>query len=153
MTDYLALSEDVEALVRDVPHKTACLANAAALLYMTLPDVLWAGFYLMEKGTLVLGPFQGKPACVQISVGEGVCGTAALRRESVLVENVHTFSGHIACDSASNSEIVVPILVHGEVVGVLDMDSATLGRFSKQDQTGLEQVVRVLERHVFGGDV
>ena len=114
MTDYTRLNEQLAALVHGVPHRIANLSNAAALLYNTLPDLNWAGFYLMENGLLVLGPFQGKPACIEIQVGRGVCGTAAAEDRTQLVYDVHQFPGHIACDSASNSEIVVPI--HGDGV-------------------------------------
>lgn len=117
-------------------------ANAASLLFHTLPDVNWAGFYLMKDGELVLGPFHGKPACVRIKVGRGVCGTAAARRETVVVENVDEFPGHIACDSASKSEVVVPIVAGDRLVGVLDVDSPSLARFDAEDAAGLERAVR-----------
>lgn len=145
MTDYTILNEDLKAMVTDVPCVISNLANASALLYQTLTDINWAGFYLMEGGRLVLGPFQGKPACTSIEVGKGVCGTAVLRRESVLVEDVHTFSGHIACDSASNSEIVLPLIKNGEVFGVLDIDSPSFSRFTEKDREGLSDFVKILE--------
>lgn len=145
MTDYEELNSRLYALIHDVPHFIANLANASALLYHTMDDLNWAGFYLMEDGKLVLGPFQGKPACIEIPVGKGVCGTAVQEGKTVLVENVHEFPGHIACDSASNSEIVVCIRKNGGVIGVLDMDSPSIGRFTKEDQAGLETFVRVLE--------
>lgn len=145
MTDYTILNEDLKAMVTDVPCVISNLANASALLYQTLSDINWAGFYLMEGGRLVLGPFQGKPACTSIEVGKGVCGTAVLRRESVLVEDVHTFSGHIACDSASNSEIVLPLIKNGEVFGVLDIDSPSFSRFTEKDREGLSDFVKILE--------
>ncbi len=119
-------------------------ANTAALLYHELPDVNWVGFYRLVGDELVLGPFQGKPACVRIPPGKGVCGTAAARRETVLVPDVHDFPGHIACDSASNSEIVVPLVRAGRLLGVLDLDSPRAGRFDETDQAGLEQLVAVL---------
>ena len=144
MTDYKELCAQLRALTDGVPHRIANLANASALLYTTLPRLNWAGFYLMEDGRLVLGPFQGKPACIEIPVGRGVCGTAVSRGETVLVEDVHAFPGHIACDSASASEIVVPLRVHGEVVGVLDIDSPDLARFSEADRQGLEAFAAVL---------
>ena len=126
---------------------TANLANAAALLYHTLEDLNWAGFYLMENGKLVLNAFQGKPACIEISVGKGVCGTAVAAKETQRVENVHLFPGHIACDSASNSEIVVPLFgKNGEVVGVLDIDSPMFARFDEDDQAGLENFARIIEK-------
>ena len=149
MTDYTRLNEQLAALVHGVPHRIANLYNAAALLYNTLPDLNWAGFYLMENGLLVLGPFQGKPACIEIQVGRGVCGTAAAEDRTQLVYDVHQFPGHIACDSASNSEIVVPIHGDGRIVGVLDIDSPRVGRFTEEDRVGLEAFVRVLEAELW----
>ena len=149
MTDYTRLNEQLAALVHGVPHRIANLSNAAALLYNTLPDLNWAGFYLMENGLLVLGPFQGKPACIEIPVGRGVCGTAAEEDRTQLVYDVHQFPGHIACDSASNSEIVVPIHGDGRIVGVLDIDSPRVGRFTEEDRVGLEAFVRVLEAELW----
>jgi GAF domain-containing protein len=122
----------------------ANLANSAALLYHSLPDLNWAGFYLLKEGELVVGPFQGKPACVRIALGKGVCGTAAERRTTQLVRDVHEFPGHIACDAASNSEIVVPMIRNGELLGVLDLDSPKLARFDEQDREGLERFVATL---------
>ncbi len=145
MTDYPALNAQLSALVRDVPRRIANLANAAALLYHTLEDLNWAGFYLLEKDTLVLGPFQGKPAYIEIPVGHGVCGTAVAEDRTQLVSEVHQFPGHIACDGASNSEIVVPIHVGGQIAGVLDLDSPHVGQFSEEDRAGLERFVGVLE--------
>ena len=149
MTDYTRLNEQLAALVHGVPHRIANLSNAAALLYNTLPGLNWAGFYLMENGLLVLGPFQGKPACIEIQVGRGVCGTAAAEDRTQLVYDVHQFPGHIACDSASNSEIVVPIHGDGRIVGVLDIDSPRVGRFTEEDRVGLEAFVRVLEAELW----
>lgn len=149
MTDYQTLNAQLSALIHGVPHQTANLANAAALLYHTLDGLNWAGFYLLEGSTLVLGPFQGKPACIEIPVGRGVCGTAAAEGRTQLVRDVHQFPGHIACDSASNSEIVVPIRAGGKIVGVLDMDSPHLGRFTMEDQMGLEGFVRILAAEVW----
>lgn len=148
MTDYNLLNRQLEALVQGIPHRTANLANAAALLYHTLDDLNWAGFYLMEGGLLVLGPFQGRPACIEIPVGRGVCGTAAEEGRTQRVRDVHQFPGHIACDCASNSEIVVPLRAGGQVVGVLDIDSPSIGRFTAEDQAGLEEFARILEREV-----
>ncbi len=145
MTDYRTLNAQLSALIGGVPHRTANLANAAALLYHALDCLNWAGFYLLEGDTLVLGPFQGMPACIEIPVGRGVCGTAVAEGETQLVRDVHQFPGHIACDSASNSEIVVPIHVGGEIVGVLDLDSPRIGRFTEEDRLGLEEFVRILE--------
>ena len=151
MTDYGTLNAQLSALVGGVPHRTANLANAAALLYHTLDGLNWAGFYLLEGDTLVLGPFQGRPACIEIPVGRGVCGTAVAEGKTQLIPDVHQFPGHIACDSASNSEIVVPIRAYGKIVGVLDLDSPYIGRFTEEDQAGLEAFVRVLETEGWTG--
>lgn len=145
-TDYQTLNEQLAALIRGVPHRIANLANAAALLYHTMEGLNWAGFYLMENGMLVLGPFQGKPACIEIALGRGVCGTAAAQDSTQLVRDVHQFPGHIACDAASNSEIVIPIHSDGQVSGVLDLDSPHVGRFTGADRVGLEEFVRILEK-------
>ena len=144
MTDYQTLCEKLSALMEGVPHRVANLANASALLYAELEDLNWAGFYFLEGGKLVLGPFQGKPACIEIEVGKGVCGTAVQEERSQLVPDVHLFPGHIACDSASNSEIVVPLRVKGSVVGVLDIDSPWPGRFTTEDQAGLEAAAEII---------
>jgi L-methionine (R)-S-oxide reductase len=136
--DWREILAQARALVAGEHDAVANAANLAALLFNTLPDVNWAGFYFMKEGGLVVGPFQGKPACVRIPLGQGVCGTAALRRESILVEDVHAFPGHIACDSASNSEIVIPLLRGDAVLGVLDLDSPRFARFSVADQQALE---------------
>ena len=146
MTNYNTLCAQLKALTENIPHEVANLANASALLWQTLPDINWAGFYKMEQGILVLGPFQGKPACIEIKVGRGVCGTAVEEDRTQLVYDVHEFPGHIACDSASNSEIVVPIHINGEIWGVLDIDSPYIGRFTESDKDGLERFVRVLEQ-------
>lgn len=146
MIDYSVLCKQLEALTEGVPYKIANLANAAALLWEHLDRINWAGFYIMDDGKLVLGPFQGKTACIVIPVGKGVCGTAVAENATQLVADVHQFPGHIACDSASNSEIVVPIRVGGKVWGVLDIDSPEFGRFSEEDRAGLEAFARVLER-------
>lgn len=142
---YCLLRTQLQGLTDGVPYMFANLANASALLYQALTDINWAGFYLMQGGKLVLGPFQGKPACVEIQVGSGVCGTAVERDEIMLVENVHEFPGHIACDSASNSEIVIPIHRDAEIIGVLDIDSPVLARFDEEDRRGLSEFVRALE--------
>ena len=146
MTNYELTVQQLKALTEGVPYETANLANASALLWQEMPDINWVGFYKMTDGALVLGPFQGKPACIKIPVGRGVCGTAVAEDQVQLVYNVHDFPGHIACDSASNSEIVLPIHVKGEIWGVLDIDSPFIGRFTEADQQGLEQVVGVLEQ-------
>jgi GAF domain-containing protein len=144
MTDYEKLCAELKALTDGVPHRIANLANASALIYYSLEDLNWAGFYFMEGGRLVLGPFQGKPACIEIPVGRGVCGAAVQEGKTQLVPDVHLFPGHIACDSASNSEIVVPLRVDGKIVGVLDIDSPWPGRFTEEDQTGLEAVAEII---------
>ena len=146
MTDYKELSEQLHALIDGIPHRTANLANASALIFNTLEDLNWAGFYLMEDGKLVLNAFQGKPACIEIAVGKGVCGTAVAEKRTQLVPDVHAFPGHIACDGASNSEIVVPLFDKGgEVVGVLDIDSPILARFDEYDRSGLERIAAIIE--------
>ena len=152
MTDYQALNAQLAALIHGVPHRISNLANAAALLYHGIDGLNWAGFYLLENDTLVLGPFQGKPACIEIPVGRGVCGAAVAEGRTQLVRDVHQFPGHIACDSASNSEIVVPIRADGTIVGVLDIDSPNIGRFTEEDRAGLEAFVKVLEAELWGGN-
>jgi len=144
--NYELLCAQLNALTEDVSNEISNLSNAAALLWQELDRINWAGFYKMEKGALVLYPFQGKPACTYIPVGKGVCGTAVAENRTQLVKNVHEFPGHIACDCASNSEIVVPVHVNGEIWGVLDIDSPELGRFTEDDQEGLEKFVKVLEK-------
>ena len=146
MTDYKALNAQLKALTDGIPYKTANLANASALLWEHLDTINWAGFYMMEEGALVLGPFQGKTACIRIPVGKGVCGTAVAENATQLVPDVHLFPGHIACDCASNSEIVLPIHVNGAVWGVLDIDSPSIGRFTEADREGLKLVVKILEK-------
>ena len=148
MTDYEALIAQAEALITGVPHRIANLANVSALIFDTLEDLNWAGFYLLEGETLVLGPFQGKPACIEIPVARGVCGTAVREDSSQLVPDVHAFSGHIACDSASRSELVVPLHQNGAVIGVLDLDSPSLARFTEADRDGMERLARVLEQNL-----
>ncbi|MGN0628003.1 MAG: GAF domain-containing protein [Oscillospiraceae bacterium] len=143
--DYSAIANELSSLTDGVPYETANLANASALLWERLSEINWAGFYKMEDGKLVLGPFQGKPACIVIPVGRGVCGTTVAENRTQLIYDVHEFPGHIACDCASNSEIVVPIHVNGEIWGVLDIDSPKVGRFSEEDREGLEHFVKVLE--------
>ena len=140
---YEELARDLRALLSGERDLIANAANTAALIYNALPGLNWAGFYLYKSGELVLGPFQGKPACVRIALGKGVCGTAAARRETVLVEDVHAFPGHIACDSASNSEIVIPLVRNGELLGVLDLDSPNLARFTGADARGLETLAGI----------
>ncbi|GFR37327.1 hypothetical protein PRECH8_06230 [Insulibacter thermoxylanivorax] len=145
--NYELLFRQLEALLEGETNRIANLANASALLYQFLDEVNWAGFYLMEGEELVLGPFQGLPACVRIPLGKGVCGTSAERKETILVDDVDQFPGHIACDAASRSEIVVPMIHQGEVVGVLDIDSPVLSRFDQVDRVHLERYVEILMKH------
>lgn len=142
---YRLLRIRLKGLTDGVPYLISNLANASALLGEALTDINWAGFYLMQEERLILGPFQGRPACVEIPSGKGVCGAAAEKDEILLVENVHEFPGHIACDSASNSEIVIPVHKDGRVIGVLDIDSPVFSRFDEEDKEGLESLVRILE--------
>lgn len=148
MTDYDALIEQANALIFGVPHRIANLANVSALIFDTLEDLNWAGFYFLEGETLVLGPFQGKPACIEIPVSRGVCGAAVRENRSQLVADVHAFAGHIACDSASRSELVVPLHQNGAVIGVLDLDSPSPARFTEADRDGMERLARVLEQNL-----
>ena len=146
--DYQLLRKQLAALLEEETFFVPALSNASALLKEALSDINWAGFYLMREGALVLGPFQGKPACIHIAVGKGVCGTAVQKDQTMLVADVHQFEGHIACDCASNSEIVVPIHKNGMIVGVLDIDSPIKNRFTKEDQEGLEVFVKEIEDKV-----
>ena len=141
---YAQLAASLESLLEGETDALANLANASGLLADALDGINWCGFYLIRKGELVLGPFQGKPACVRIAMGKGVCGTAAARRETLIVPDVDAFPGHIACDAASRSEIVVPILAGGVLLGVLDVDAPETNRFDAEDRAGLEELVRVL---------
>jgi len=147
-TLYRDLAQALEALVEGEPDPVANMANAAALIFESLPDLNWAGFYRNVGGQLVLGPFQGRPACIRIRFGEGVCGVAAETRAVQRVDDVHAFPGHIACDSASNSEIVLPILRDGELVAVLDLDSPKPARFTEEDEAGLQIIAEILARAV-----
>jgi len=144
--DYDLLLAQLEAVTDGERNMIANLANASAILNMCLPDINWVGFYFVADNQLILGPFQGKPACIRIDFGKGVCGTAAATNTTQLVVDVHQFPGHIACDSASNSEIVIPLHHQGQVIGVLDIDSPLIGRFSQSDLTGLEACARLLEK-------
>ena len=145
MTDYDFICKQLESLSEDVTWDITVLSNAAALLWDSLEYINWVGFYLMKDGKLKLGPFQGKPACTAIEVGKGVCGTAVEEDKTQVVKNVHTFPGHIACDPASISEIVIPIHAGDSIYGVLDVDSHVLARFHKKDKEGLEAFVKILE--------
>jgi GAF domain-containing protein len=145
-TMYRDLASALEGLVTGEPDPIANMANASALIYETLPDVNWVGFYRNINGELVLGPFQGRPACIRMTFDQGVCGAAAKTRQVQRVEDVHAFSGHIACDSASNSEIVVPLIRDGEVLGVLDIDSPKGARFTQEDEAGVVRLAEILQR-------
>lgn len=140
---YAQICEQLQELLGDERSFVANAANTSALLFQSLPDINWAGFYIAEGRELVVGPFQGKPACVRIPFGKGVCGTAAAQRKTIVVPDVNHFSGHIACDTASQSEIVVPLLNWGKVLGVLDIDSASVNRFDDDDREGVESIVSV----------
>ena len=148
MVDYEVLARQLEALTEGVPYEIANLSNASALLWQQLPQINWVGFYKMVDGALVLYPFQGKPACIRITLDRGVCGAAAREDRVQRVENVHAFPGHIACDCASNSEIVVPLHRDGKLWGLLDIDSPRIGRFTPEDQEGLERIARVIEEKI-----
>jgi L-methionine (R)-S-oxide reductase len=145
---YADLASQLEGLMAGETDLIANTANMAAVIYHGLPDLNWAGFYLMKDGELVLGPFQGKPACIRIPLGKGVCGTAAETRASQVVPDVHAFPGHIACDAASRSELVVPLVVGDQVIGVLDLDSPSPNRFDHLDREGCEKLVSILLRHI-----
>ncbi len=150
MTDYRMITKQMESMAEISTDVTAVMANTAALLFHSMDDINWAGFYLVKDGALILGPFQGKPACVRIERGRGVCGAAWDQDRVQLVPDVHAFPGHIACDSASRSEIVVPIRRDGEVFAVLDIDSPKSGRFDEKDEAGLVQLAAAMERVLFG---
>ncbi|MCL1990267.1 MAG: GAF domain-containing protein [Defluviitaleaceae bacterium] len=141
--------QTVKAFLDGESNLIANLANTSAIINEYVNDINWVGFYLMDKDELVLGPFQGKPACIRIPVGKGVCGTTVEKKETIVVTDVHQFPGHIACDAASRSEIVIPMMKNGEVVGVLDIDSPKLNRFTALEQHYLEAVVKVIEKHLF----
>ena len=146
MADVKLINKQIEVLLKEEPYEVTKLANAAALIYEDYPDLSWVGFYLLKGEYLYLGPFQGKVACTRIPVGVGVCGTCVVKKETMLVNNVHEFPGHIACDSASNSEIVVPLFKEGNIYGVLDIDSTTLNRFNETDKTNIESIAKTIER-------
>lgn len=148
---YADLASQLEGILAGEIDLIANTANMAAVIFHGLPDLNWAGFYLMKDGELVLGPFQGKPACIRIPVGRGVCGAAAETRATQVVPDVHAFPGHIACDAASRSELVTPLLADGRVIGVLDLDSPIPGRFDDQDRDGCEKLVSILLRHIREG--
>ncbi|MGE8001691.1 GAF domain-containing protein [Lysinibacillus sp. NPDC093190] len=145
---YNTLAKQLDALLTGESDRIANLSNASALLNQFLPNINWVGFYVLQEEELVLGPFQGLPACVRIPIGRGVCGTAVGKEETIVVKDVHDFPGHIACDAASRSEIVIPLLKEEQVIGVLDIDSPIVNRFSKEDQEGLELFVKTLVPHL-----
>lgn len=145
---YHEIAQQAQSLLAGERDLIANMANLSALLFMRLDDVNWAGFYLLKDNELVLGPFQGKPACIRIPMGKGVCGTAAQRGEIQLIEDVHAFSGHIACDAESNSEVVLPFYQNGVLLGVLDVDSPSIGRFDQDDVDGLSSVVNILQEAI-----
>jgi L-methionine (R)-S-oxide reductase len=142
---YQELAKQVASLIEGEKDIIANMANISSLLYWSLSDVNWAGFYLLKDGQLVLGPFHGQPACIRIPIGKGVCGTAVAESKAQLVYDVHEFAGHIACDAASNSEVVIPVYQHGQIIGVLDIDSPTVGRFDQNDLLGLQLIVQSFE--------
>lgn len=144
MKQYEETAEQIRRLAQEDAGRMPLLSNASSVLYYGLPDISWAGFYLFAGDRLVLGPFQGKPACIHIPLGKGVCGTAAERKEQIVVDDVRTFPGHIACDSASRSECVTPLVRDGKLLGVLDLDSTKLSRFTDEDAAGLKKVAEVL---------
>lgn len=141
---YTVLNEQLSALLADEKDIIANMSNFTSLLYHSIKDINWLGFYILKDGELVLGPFQGKPACIRIAIGQGVCGTAAKKKETVIVQNVHEFDGHITCDTVSNSEIVVPIINKKQIFGVLDIDSPNFDRFDEDDKIGLERLINTL---------
>jgi len=145
---YASLAGSLEALIGEETDPIANLANASALIWEALPDINWAGFYILRGGELVLGPFQGRPACVRIAMGKGVCGTAAAGKRTIVVEDVNAFPGHIACDAASRSEIVVPLVSGGALFGVLDVDAPRVARFDDEDRRGLEAVAEIISRRL-----
>ena len=148
MTDYNPIKEQIKGFAETDSWFLPLLSNAAAVLYHSLPNINWAGFYLIHEGKLVLGPFQGNPACIHIAIGRGVCGTAVQEKKILRVDDVHQFPGHIACDSASRSEIVLPLEKEGEIFGVLDIDSPILRRFSKEDETGLKEITEIIQKMI-----
>ena len=147
MADYKSLAKQIESIAEAERDYVPLLSNASALIYDALDRLNWAGFYLMDSGSLLLSPFQGKVACIRISIGKGVCGTAVKEGKTIRVDDVHTFPGHIACDSASNSEIVIPICSNGRIVGVLDVDSPVFSRFTEEDEDGLTAIVKIIEEY------
>ena len=151
-TDYGLVYEQAAEIIRTEPHYVSALSNLSALLFQSMEGINWAGFYLMDRGNLVVGPFQGKTACIRIEIGKGVCGTAVRQQRVVRVADVHAFPGHIACDASSRSEIVLPIWTKGRIAGVLDIDSPLPDRFTAEDEEGLSDIVQLIGQEVdFGG--
>ncbi len=151
-TDYRLMYEQAAEIIRTEPHYVSALSNLSALLFQSMEGINWAGFYLMDRGSLVVGPFQGKTACIRIEIGKGVCGTAVRQQRVVRVADVHAFPGHIACDASSRSEIVLPIWNKGRIAGVLDIDSPLPDRFAAEDEEGLSDIVQLIGQEVdFGG--
>ena len=151
-TDYRLMYEQAAEIIRTEPHYVSALSNLSALLFQSMEGINWAGFYLMDRGSLVVGPFQGKTACIRIEIGKGVCGTAVRQQRVVRVADVHAFPGHIACDASSRSEIVLPIWNKGRIAGVLDIDSPLPDRFTEEDEEGLSDIVQLIGQEVdFGG--
>lgn len=151
-TDYRLMYEQAAEIIRTEPHYVSALSNLSALLFQSMEGINWAGFYLMDRGSLVVGPFQGKTACIRIGIGKGVCGTAVRQQRVVRVADVHAFPGHIACDASSRSEIVLPIWNKGRIAGVLDIDSPLPDRFTAEDEEGLSDIVQLIGQEVdFGG--
>lgn len=148
MADYKTLIKQIESISRDVEYDITILSNVSALIYETLDNLNWCGFYILRNNRLELGPFQGKVACTKIEIGKGVCGTSVLKDETIIVKDVHEFPGHIACDTASNSEIVIPIHINGSIYGVLDIDSPMINRFSDDDKKNLEEIVMLIENYL-----
>ena len=147
--NYSTIKKQASILIESTNNLISDLSNVSSLLFNSLDDVSWVGFYINSNGKLLLGPFMGKPACTEIEIGKGVCGTAFAKKETIIVKNVHDFIGHIACDSASNSEIVVPIFTNEKVVGVLDLDSTSIGRFTETDKMELEEIAKVISESFF----
>jgi len=143
-TNYNELISEIKELIVNVPHPITNYANVSAAIFRAMPDINWAGFYLMKSDSLILGPFQGKPACISIPLGKGVCGTSMKEKRSLIVDDVHAFPGHIACDSDSRSEIVIPLVKNGISIGVLDIDSPLIGRFDDNDRSNLEKIASIL---------
>lgn len=147
-TNYSLLNSSMEALIGDLKHEISILSNASALINMHMAEINWVGFYLLNNNELILGPFQGKPACTNIPLNKGVCGACATSEKTIIVDNVHEFKGHIACDSASNSEICVPIFKNNKFYGLLDIDSPIYNRFNDNDKQGLEKTINIIEKTI-----